>query len=82
MTTTIKGHGAARLRILDSTGHTELLVRPDEQASVDEARALFDQLRSQGHTAFEVGEDQESRQVDTYDPLADVVFVPQLAGGR
>ncbi|MFM8302876.1 MAG: hypothetical protein ACKOA9_01050 [Actinomycetota bacterium] len=73
------------MRILDSTGDTTVTWAPDDPASLLEAEALFDRLRSERKIPFArvVGAPaREAERIARFDPDAEeIVWVRPVAGG-
>ena len=74
------------LRILDSSGDTEL-VFDETEATADaraEAEALFTRLRAAGATALAVtpGGEAPARRVENFSELGDeTIIIPRIVGG-
>jgi len=71
------------LRILDSSGHTDVIYDPAVETEVNEAMATFDESMAKGMLAFTVDSGGGTGTVTrTFDQTAEqVVMVPQTVGG-
>lgn len=78
------------MQIMDPTGHTTVTWRPNDAASIADAKKEFDRLRKEGYQAFEMNVvkengvvvEEKGKRVTTFDPAAGkVMMVPQLVGG-
>jgi hypothetical protein len=78
------------MNVLDTTGHTTITWDTRDPASVNDARAKFDEMIGRGYSAFamEVVEDdgvvveEKGRRIDEFDPSdGKVMMIPQLRGG-
>lgn len=70
------------LSVLDRTGDTTVLFRPDVAEEVDKARTEFDTRQKEGYLAYQVPQDGEPVVVRDFDPSAPrTVMSPQLVGG-
>ena len=78
------------LRVLNSTGDQqvswdlEAALEGDVEAAkaVEEARRIFDEQRRKGHTAFQVGANQQFTRLDSFDPsVSETLLVPRVVGG-
>lgn len=75
--------GTHEMAILDKSGEQIITWSPDDDKSLAEAKAVFDQkVRGEGFQAFNVMEGNESEVVRTFDPQAEhVVLSAPLVGG-
>ncbi len=74
------------LRVLDSSGDTELHFDETEATAAvrAEAEALFTRLRKEGHTAFSVtpGSDTPATHIDKFSDVGEeTIMVPRIVGG-
>ena len=73
--------GTHVLRILDSTGHTEVPFDPADEAAVADVERRFDDLMRRNFVAFDVTV-QPGRIMTAFDPGAQEIIVTQrFAGG-
>ncbi|HUZ21089.1 MAG TPA: hypothetical protein VMU75_11030 [Acidimicrobiales bacterium] len=71
------------MRVLDHTGDTAVLFDARDEATLDAARGLFDQLASEGKLAFarRLGE-REGVRIRDFDPDAEeIIWVRPVQGG-
>jgi hypothetical protein len=69
------------LRILDSTGHTELEYDPADAAAVDDVQQKFDRLMERNFIAFDVTESPGAI-MTKFDPAAkEIIISHRFAGG-
>jgi hypothetical protein len=73
----------SNMDVLDNTGHTRHIWDAGNEAEVEAARTLFENLTGRGFRAFCVKEDgTEGKRMDRFDPEAEkMILVPQLRGG-
>lgn len=70
-----------RLRILDRSGHTTMRWNTDLQETVDEANRRFNELLSDGYTAFVMTDTAHGMVTTTFNPDAETIMVPRMVGG-
>lgn len=73
-----------RIRVMDRTGDSVVEFDEADAKATDEARALFDRLRKDGHAVFAVnrGEGKEDQMVTRFEELsAENVARGPIAGG-
>jgi hypothetical protein len=70
------------LRVLDNTGHTDVIYDPTIDVEVEEAMATFDESMGKGMSAYVLTDDGGGSVTRTFDKTAEqVVLVPQTVGG-
>jgi hypothetical protein len=73
-----------KLRILNSTGHTEVewSLEEEQKAAVEAACKLFDAAKKQCATAFDTSV-APAVKMDKFDPaVGEITVVPRVAGGE
>lgn len=69
-------------RIMDYTGHSEKVWDAADVVSTKDAMKRFADLTGKGYRAVVPGDAGEPGTIaKTFDPNADVLFIPQLQGG-
>ena len=70
------------LRILDNTGHTDVVYDPEIEVEVADAMARFDESMKMHMTAFVLTDDGGGAVTRTFDKTAEqTVISPQYVGG-
>lgn len=65
-----------RFRVLSKEGDTALAY------DYDKALVVFDELKEQGFTPFEIVDGGKGKRVEVLDPeTKDLIFIPRIAGG-
>lgn len=73
---------AHQLLILDRSGHRTLEWSPALEASVAQARDVFNQLKADGHLAYTLNGEQAGVVLKAFDPTAEtIILTPQMVGG-
>jgi hypothetical protein len=73
-----------QLSILDPTGDTKILWDPDDDTSVEVARAAFETAIKKGYVAYAVtGKGDKGKQLHKFDPEEGglIIMRPVMAGG-
>lgn len=71
-----------KLTIMDRSGDTAHTFKPDDQASVDAAMKVFDELVKKGHTAGKMVAPGKHELIRKFDPTAEeTILFPRLQGG-
>lgn len=73
-----------QLSIMDPTGDTKILWDPDDETSVEVARAAFEKAIKKGYVAYAVtGKGDKGRQLREFDPeeAGMIIMRPAMAGG-
>jgi hypothetical protein len=73
-----------KLRILNSTGHTEVewSLEEEQALAVKEAERLFNDAKKSGATAFDTSVTPAVK-MDKFDPtVGEITVVPRVAGGQ
>lgn len=73
----------SEIRAMNLGGDSKLIWSADNEAEVEAARNMFDDLRDQGFAAFSVDkEGEQDRRIEEFDPEAEkIIMVPPIRGG-
>jgi transketolase N-terminal domain/subunit len=70
------------MHILDGTGDTKIQWSKDNTEEVENARATFDRLRSQGYAAYSVKGKKKNEVLSAFDPeVESMILAPAMVGG-
>lgn len=73
---------AGQLKIMDRRGHSTMTWSTDMQETVDAANRRFNELLSEGYTAFEMHSATAGEQVTEFDATAEtILLVPRMVAG-
>lgn len=75
--------GKRMIAKLDATGDTKLIWDPSKAVEVDSARAMFNDLKKKGYSAYAVDRKGEKGEVITkFDPdVEKIILAPPTVGG-
>lgn len=69
------------MAILDRTGHTEVRWDIKDADAVKEAERIFNETRTKGYAAYQTDSATTGTLIREFNPQADIVLAPQIAGG-
>ncbi|MBV8151789.1 MAG: hypothetical protein JOY59_09540 [Candidatus Eremiobacteraeota bacterium] len=70
-----------RLKILDTTGHTEISWKPDDVEELRSVQERFDELMKRSFVAFDLSTSPGERIHEFRPHATEIVVAPRFAGG-